>query len=77
MTWANLLNAAHAYFEIAEEGGGVLQVALDVEGDHSRTPGALSLHELVLGVRGQSCAEKKNNGVDMKEPQADVFSSLR
>lgn len=37
----------------------MLQVALDVEGDHSRTSGALSLHELVLGVRGQTCAEKE------------------
>lgn len=41
----------------------MLQVALDVEGDHSWTPGALSLHELVLGVRGQACAEKENKGV--------------
>lgn len=54
------LNAAHAYFEVAEEGGGVLQFALYVEGDHSWTSSALSLHELVLGVRRQTCAEKED-----------------
>lgn len=55
----------------------MLQVALDVEGDHSWTPGALSLHELVLGVRGQACAEKENKGVGTEEPQAKLFNSLR
>lgn len=50
---------ARTYFEITEEGSGVFQVALDVEGDHSGAPGALSLHELVLGVGGQACAEKQ------------------
>lgn len=47
------------YFEITEEGGGMLQVPLDVEGDHSGASGALSLHELVLGVRGQGCTGKE------------------
>lgn len=64
-------NVPRAYFKITEEGGGVLQAAPDVEGDHSWTPGALSLHELVLGVRGQACAEEGGgNGVDTCEPGA-------
>lgn len=52
---------ARAYFEVTEEGGGVLQVALYVEGDHPWTPGALSLHELVLRVRRQTCAEREDS----------------
>lgn len=41
----------------------MLQVPLDVEGDHSGASGALSLHELVLGVRGQGCTGKENRAV--------------
>lgn len=33
----------------------MLQLALDVEGDHPRTSGALSPHHVVLRVRGQAC----------------------
>lgn len=46
------------YFEVTEEGRGVLQFALNVEGDHPRTSGALSLHQLMLGVRGQAYVER-------------------
>lgn len=42
------------YFEITEEGGGVFQLPLNVEGDHARTSGALPLHQLVLGMGGEA-----------------------
>lgn len=45
------------YFEVTEESRGVLEFALNVEGDHSRTAGTLLLHHCVLRVRGQACGE--------------------
>lgn len=48
------------YFEVTEEGRGVLQFPLNVEGDHPRTSGALSLHQLMLGVWGQAYVEREN-----------------
>lgn len=57
------------YFEVTEEGGGMLEFPFNVEGDHPWTSGALSLHQFVLGVRGQACVDilekhkKKNSQV--------------
>lgn len=38
----------------------MLQLPLNVEGDHPRTSSALSLHQLMLGVRGQACVKREN-----------------
>lgn len=45
------------HLEAAEEGGGMLQFALDVEGDHPGAACALSLHQLMLRVGRQACEE--------------------
>lgn len=48
------------YFEVTEEGGRVLEFALNVEGDHPWTASALLLHHSVLGVRGQAYRQTAN-----------------
>lgn len=58
LTMSELHTQTPTYFEVTEEGGGVLEFPLDVEGDHPRTAGALSLHDVVLGVGGQACVER-------------------
>lgn len=51
------------YFEVTEEGFGVLEFALNVDGDHPRTSGALSLHHFMLRVRGQAYVEREKIGL--------------
>lgn len=48
------------YFEVTEEGGRVLEFALNVEGDHPWTASALLLHHSMLGVRGQAYRQTAN-----------------
>lgn len=56
-------NSQLDYFEVTEEGAGVLEFPLNIEGDHPRTSSALFLHHFVLGVRGQACVERQNSKV--------------
>ena len=49
------------HLQVAEEGGGVLQIALYVEGDHPRAAGALPLHQLMLRVGWETCEERNGH----------------
>lgn len=51
----NFLESVLVHLEVAEEDAGMLQFALDVEGDHPGAACALSLHQLVLRVGRQAC----------------------
>lgn len=55
----------------------MLEFPLNVEGDHSRTSGALSLHQFMLGVRGKAYVGKENmeqsGGEDDDVSQVHIF----